>query len=83
MQQDRYDYTAAGFGPFLTRSLDDTGGGPTDAPSKAVAFDRAQVTGALGDKYVIGRIILDGVSGAITVLSEDGQTANFYLGPKQ
>lgn len=85
MQQDkRYDYSTAGFSPFLTRSLDDAGGsGLNDAPSRAFAFDRSVVSGKLGDKYNIGRIVLDGVAGSITVLSEDGQTANFYLGPKQ
>ena len=78
----RYDYSLAGFGAFLTRSIDDTGqsGLSVDAPiqSRAVAFDRQQTSGSFGDTLRIGRIYLNGAEGNIVM--NDGEVNRFLLG---
>jgi hypothetical protein len=68
------DYTAAGFDKFLTRA-DQTIGGNLDAvaPNNAVAFDRTQVTGQLGDTLRIGNIHIDGISGRISIYEGENE----------
>lgn len=86
MDEQPYDYSSSGLDNFLSRGLDDVAMANLDSQgpvSRQIAYDRTQVTGSLGDKAVIGRIVLDGVEGSITVLSQDGNSANVYLGPKR
>lgn len=81
-----FDYEADGFDGFMSRSIDSLSQVNLDSQgpvSTQLAYDRSQVTGSLGDKFAIGRIMLDGVEGSITVKSQDGKSANFYLGPKK
>lgn len=76
-----YDYAAAGFDGFLSRSVDNLprvnldGQGPQ---STAQAFDRTQVTGSLGDTLQIGGIKLNGSEGNIIV--NDGNDDRLLLG---
>lgn len=77
----RYDYSAAGFDPFLRRSIDTTGKtvlGTQPTQSHAVAFDRIQVTGALGDTLGVGKISLNGADGNIII--SDGDNDRLLLG---
>lgn len=78
----RYDYTQAGFDSFLSRSIDSQGqnslGVPLNQQSRAIAFDRSQVSGVFGDTARIGRINLEGANGAITV--DDGDNVFFLVG---
>lgn len=67
-----FDYTQAGFDPFLSRSIDGTGA-PNLAmevplvPNQAIAFDQTSISGMLGDKLKIGSVTLDGANGRISV----------------
>lgn len=77
----RYTYQDAGFDGFLSRSIDNLSQTNLDSPgpiSRQVAFDRTQVTGALGDIQQIGRIHIDGAAGNITL--NDGEVTRFLLG---
>ena len=79
-KQSEYDYTDAGFGPFLTRSIDDNSASTLDhlsdiessAASRIANYDQVQVSGALGDILAIGNIHIDGVSGKISIYDDDG-----------
>lgn len=80
MQGD-YDYTSSGFDGFLSRSIDDLSQTNLDSAgprSTAMRFDSAQMTGALGDKVRIGSIILDGITGRISIY--DGQDEVVRIG---
>jgi hypothetical protein len=74
-----YDYTNAGFDPFLTRSID-TIGAPNlqltgdAAPSQELNYDQSQTSGSLGSALQIGNIILDGTTGRISIIDENGNT---------
>lgn len=75
MNDGTYDYTTAGFDGFLSRSIDDLSQinlGSQGPVSTAQAFDRTQVSGAIGDSFQVGRITIDGVSGRISILDENG-----------
>lgn len=77
----QYDLTDAGFDGFLSRSVDDTARTNLDSPtntSQQVAFDRNQITGALGDTFRIGRIYFDGSNG--TIIMNDGQNDVLLIG---
>lgn len=69
MQQDNtsYDYEYFGFNQFLQRSIDGKEGMQAVAQSRNINFDQAAVSGSLGDMFRIGRILLDGKSGRISV----------------
>jgi len=75
MNQGDYNYESAGFDGFLSRSIDNlsrtnlAAQGPT---STAIRYDSAQVSGMLGNTLVIGKILLDGVTGRITVVDDNG-----------
>lgn len=76
-----YDYEAAGFDGFLSRSIDSVSQINLDSPgptSTAQAYDRTQVTGSLGDTLQIGNIFLDGASEAIELL--DGRNKPLLVG---
>lgn len=86
MKPDDYSYETDGFDGFMSRSIDSLSQVNLDSQgpvSTQLAYDRSQITGSLGDKFTIGRIVLDGIEGSITVISQDGKSANFYLGPKK
>lgn len=76
MQQARYDYTQAGFNPFLTRSIDvnvqPTLGVDSVVQSRSVAFDRGQVNGFFGDILQIGRVRIN-KDGYISFFNSDGE----------
>lgn len=66
----QYDYSTAGFDNFMSRSVDQTPQLNLDSSSpsnNAVAFDRTQVDGPLGDTLRLGRIYLNGADGNIIV----------------
>lgn len=69
------DYIAAGFDPFLSRSIDNLSQFNLDSQgpvSTQIPFDRAQVSGMLGDTLVIGKIKIDGGKGRISVYDDNG-----------
>lgn len=76
LDKQRYDYTTAGFDDFLSRSLDSTGqmalNEPMSSPSQAISFDRGQISGSFPDSVQVGKIKLDGVSGRIDVVDDEG-----------
>jgi hypothetical protein len=79
--QDDYNYNSSGFDDFLSRSIDNLNQANLDAPgpqSRSLAYDRAQISGSLGDILRIGNIFLDGVNKRI-VLS-DAVTNRIVLG---
>lgn len=69
-----YDYTDSGFDAFLSRSIDSVSQvnlestGPT---STAKAYDRGQSSGSIGDKIRVGRIVIDGLTGRISIFDEN------------
>lgn len=70
-----YDYTDAGLDGFLSRSIDNLAQMTLDSPgptTTAMAYDRAQVTGPLGNSLQVGNIVLDGVNGRISVFDGSG-----------
>lgn len=75
MNPQDMDYNAAGFDNFMSRSIDQTPQINLDSPAppnNAVAFDRTQTTGPLGDTFRVGNMLLDGVSGRISVFDDSG-----------
>jgi hypothetical protein len=70
-----YDYTYSGLDSFLSRSIDETpqsnleAAGPT---SMSVAYDRNQVSGAMGDTMQVGKIQINGSDGRISICDDDG-----------
>lgn len=74
-------YTASGFDGFLSRGDTPNLSGNLDQQStanNAVAFDRTQISGTLGDVLTIGSIKIDGVNGTITL--NDGNTDRLIIG---
>lgn len=66
------DYSDSGFDAFLSRSVDDIPQVNLDSAGPAstqMPFDRAQVSGHLGDTLSLGNIVFDGKSGTITIAS--------------
>lgn len=75
------DYNAAGFDNFMSRSVDPTPQLNLDSPAppnNAVAFDRTQVDGPLGDTLRIGKINLNGADG--NIILSDGNNDRLLLG---
>ena len=65
-----YDYTTSGFDGFLSRSVDDLPQNNLDSAgpvSNSMAYDRNQVTGAIGNTIKVGNITIDGVKGRISI----------------
>lgn len=80
-QPETFDYTQSGFDAFLSRSIDNLSQVNLNSPgpvSTAISYDRAQVTGSLGDTLRIGKIYLNGADENITL--NDGNTDRFLLG---
>jgi hypothetical protein len=74
---NRYTYESAGFTPYLRRPLGTAVGqqglARTTLPiARNYNFDQAQVTGSLGDKLSIGKIVLNGSDGKISVFDDEG-----------
>lgn len=79
-QEDQpYDYTTAGFDSFLTRSIDSTGtlnlAQATVSQTQEINYDQSPASGSLGNILKIGNIQLDGSSGIISILDENGLEA--------
>lgn len=77
----QYDLTDSGFDGFMSRSVDGSPAINLDSPTppqNSVAFDRTQVTGPLGDSFVIGNITLDGSAG--TIILNDGTNDRLLIG---
>lgn len=73
--EDRYDYLAAGFDNFLSRSVDGVQQVSLNSPgpvSTQMRFDSVQVSGSLGDILSVGRITIDGRQGALKFYDENG-----------
>lgn len=65
-----YDYSSSGLDGFLSRSIDDLSQVNLNSPgpvSTQIAYDRAQVTGLLGDTWRIGSISLDGKTSQVMI----------------
>lgn len=76
-----YDYIAAGFDNFLSRSIDDVSQTNLDASpprNMAVAFDRNQISGPMGDTLQVGRVRIDGANERIIL--NDGENDRLLLG---
>lgn len=74
-QSEDYDYNASGFDNFLSRSVDDLNQANLDAAgpqSKNLRFDGAQISGALGDTFRVGNILIDGAHSRIDILDDNG-----------
>lgn len=73
---NRYTYENAGFNAFMLRSLKSNpgaqtlAGGISTGSGTPMAFDRQQISGMLGDKLQIGRLVLDGQKGRVITLDE-------------
>ena len=84
--QDRYTYQNAGFNAFMLRSMKSNPGAQTVAGGisrgngGALAFDRTQIEGMLGDKLKVGRLVLDGQAGRLIVLDEAETTETGWVG---
>jgi len=76
MSSKNYSYVSSGYDAFLSRSIDDVAQvnldstGPT---STAIRYDSAQISGMLGDVLPIGNILIDGVTGRISVFDSTGK----------
>lgn len=86
MQQgSRYDYSKAGFDAFLSRSIDTNGqdslSTDSNAQSRAVAFDRQQVSGVLGDTWRAGGISINGQDN--NIILSDGTNNRLLLGEQK
>lgn len=83
---NRYTYENAGFNAFLLRSrksnpgAQTVRGGVSMGTGKAVAFDRQQIEGMLGDKLKIGRLVLDGRAGRLITLDKSETTEVGWVG---
>lgn len=76
MNPSLYDYTAAGFDKFLSRSIDDIQQQNLDSTgpaSLAIPFDRTQTSGSLGNIIRVGNISIDGVKGRISIYDGDNE----------
>ena len=81
MDNGTYDYTTAGLDGFLSRSIDDVNQASLNSPgpaNNAIAFDRASVTGPLGDTLRLGGILIDGAGERI--IMNDGNNDRLLIG---
>lgn len=70
-----YDYVDAGFDSFLSRSVDNLSQLNLDSQGPAstqTRYDSSQASGAIGDSIRVGRILIDGTSGRISIYDEIG-----------
>lgn len=75
------DYQNAGFDGFLSRSIDSTPQANLDSQgpvSTQIPFDRAQVSGSLGDTLQLGNIRLNGAAG--NIIMNDGTNDFLIMG---
>lgn len=82
MNNSDYDYSTSGFDNFLSRSIDSLDQVNLDSAgpqSNNLRFDGSQISGALGDVFSIGNILLDGRTGRITLKDDDGRVV-FVIG---
>lgn len=77
----QYDYQDSGFDNFMSRSIDNTPQINLDSaspPNNAIAFDRTQTTGPVGDSFRVGNITFNGSDGTITL--NDGTNDRLIIG---
>jgi hypothetical protein len=70
-----YDYGDSGFDAFLSRSIDSVSQVNLDSTgpvSTSRAFDRGQNTGSIGDILRVGKFLINGVSGRISIYDDNG-----------
>lgn len=91
MNPDDYDYNAAGFDNFMSRSVDNNSQINLDSPAppnNATAFDRTQVGGTIGDIFRTGDVGQTGdLTGDISLIGTfkigritlDGENDNITL----
>ena len=74
MNPDDYNYETSGFNGFLSRSIDTMPQVNLDSPgiqSTQIRYDSSQVSGMLGDSLKVGSVVIDGVSGRISIYDGD------------
>lgn len=79
MNDGTYDYTTAGFDAFLNRSIEELSQVNLDSrgpQSTAVAYDRAQVSGMLGNTLQMGQVRINPTN----IIVSDGQNDRLLLG---
>ena len=72
--RDDYNYETAGLDGFLSRSIDNLVKVNLDSPgprSRKMAYDRAQVSGSVGDVFRVGNIEIDGINGVINFVTDN------------
>lgn len=77
-----YSYSDAGFNGFFRRTLTSNPSSQVLASrgnSREMNFDDMQTSGRLGDKIIVGNIVIDGKKGAISV-NDDGGTEVIRIG---
>lgn len=83
-QNDRISYETLGFNRFMVKSLTSnplaTNASNANASANTIALDRTSIEGALGDKFTIGRLILNGVDGRIELMNEDMSECEGWIG---
>lgn len=75
---EEYDYSSAGFDPFLSRSIDNTPRANLDdnrniPMSQSVSYDRGAMSGSFPDVVRIGSIHVDGIRGRISIYEADNE----------
>lgn len=84
MQRDEpINYLTAGFTSFFRRSIADQGNGPTSlraasSESPDLNFDNMNVSGSLGDTINVGLVQIDGKTGRIQIVTEQGDVTAYF-----
>lgn len=77
MNKEPYDYTRAGFSPFLTRTPSSRVSVPMSGNVQRIprklAFDRQLINGNLGDTLKVGKVGINGAAGYIFTENDDGE----------
>lgn len=66
-----YDYLAAGFNPFMSRSIDAAAAIAVPSGVREINYDQQQVSGSLGSTLRVGNISIDGVTGRISIYDDN------------
>lgn len=81
MDEEEYTYATSGFDSFLSRSIDNLYQNNLDSQgpvSTQMRYDSSQLSGAIGDIFKIGNIVLNGRDSTITLTSE-GENAKIVI----
>lgn len=77
-KQEPYTYESAGFTPFFNRRLGSMnvptlGTISSQSGAKMINYDHTQASGALGDKFAVGKgVVIDGPNHRVVILDESG-----------